>query len=217
MCKAPTGRGNSQRQVRVVREVRWADTARGSAERRGRILPLPEGEGWGEGEGDARRANRVGTSPEVCGSPEGPYGFEPFIISILRLFRRSLTWCWRFYRFARAYPWRPFLAATVVFGNHFTSQAWRQPRRTPIKTAVGATIENADNRMAQTRAKPQRPAEERGREKPVRPGIERPLPLPNPHGVKLANRCVAGDIARERISDSEKYPPIFHRLRRLAR
>ena len=29
------------------------------------FLPLPEGEGRGEGKGDARRANRVGTAPEV--------------------------------------------------------------------------------------------------------------------------------------------------------
>src|SRR5437773_5693660 len=75
----------------VVREVRRADTALGCAESQRRILPLPEGEGWGEGEGDARGANRAGASPEVCGLPEGPYGFEPFILSCLRLCRRSLT------------------------------------------------------------------------------------------------------------------------------
>src|SRR5439155_17178883 len=75
----------------VVREVRRADAALGCAESRRRILPLPEGEGRGEGEGDARGANRVGTSPEVRGSPEGPYGFEPFILPCLRLCRRSLT------------------------------------------------------------------------------------------------------------------------------
>jgi len=50
----------------VVREVRRADTALGCAENQRRILPLPGGEGWGEGEGDARSANRVSTSPEVC-------------------------------------------------------------------------------------------------------------------------------------------------------
>src|SRR5437773_3158133 len=81
----------------VVREVRRADTALGCAERQRRILPLPEGvpegEGRGEGKGDARTANRVRISPEVCGSPEGPYGFEPFILSCLRLCRRSLTLC----------------------------------------------------------------------------------------------------------------------------
>ena len=75
----------------VVREVRREDTALGCAESQRRILPLPEGEGWGEGEADSRSGNRVGTSPEVCGSPEGPYGFEPFILSCLRLCRRSLT------------------------------------------------------------------------------------------------------------------------------
>src|SRR2546423_7165270 len=52
---------------------------------------LPEGEGWGEGKGDARSANRVGTSPEVCGSPKGPYCLEPFILSCLRLCRMALT------------------------------------------------------------------------------------------------------------------------------
>ena len=75
----------------LVREVRRADTALGCAESQRRILPLPEGEGRGEGEGDARGANRVGTSPEVCGSSEGQYGFEPFILSCPRLCRRALT------------------------------------------------------------------------------------------------------------------------------
>src|SRR5439155_6143893 len=106
----------------------------------------------------------------------------------------------------RACLWKPF------WGQCFPPAA-----QNADNDRVGATIENTGNRMAQARAKPQRPAEERGREQPVRPGIERPLPLPNPHGVKLANRCLTGDIARERISDSEKYPPIFHRLRLPAR
>src|SRR5881275_3128977 len=75
----------------VVREVRRADTALGCSESQRRILPLPEGEGRGEGKGDARCANRVGSSPEICWSHEGPYGFESFILSCLRLCRRSLT------------------------------------------------------------------------------------------------------------------------------
>ena len=50
----------------VVREVRRADTVRGCDENQRRILPLPEGEGWGEGEADSPSGNRVGTSPEVC-------------------------------------------------------------------------------------------------------------------------------------------------------
>jgi len=50
----------------VIREVRREDTALGCAKRQRRILPLPEGEGRGEGEGDARCANSVGTSPEIC-------------------------------------------------------------------------------------------------------------------------------------------------------
>src|SRR5213594_3626008 len=41
--------------------------------------PLPRGEGRGEGNADVSSANRVGTSPEVRSSPEGPYDFEPFI------------------------------------------------------------------------------------------------------------------------------------------
>jgi len=32
----------------------------------GRSSTAEGGEGWGEGEGDARSANRVSTSPEVC-------------------------------------------------------------------------------------------------------------------------------------------------------
>jgi len=52
----------------VVREVRRADTALGSAERQRRILPLPKREGRGEGKGDARGANGIGTFPEVCSS-----------------------------------------------------------------------------------------------------------------------------------------------------
>jgi hypothetical protein len=50
--------------VWIVREVRRADTALGFAESQRKILPLPEGEGWGEGNGDAGCTNRVGTSPE---------------------------------------------------------------------------------------------------------------------------------------------------------
>src|SRR2546422_3602057 len=68
----------------VVREVRRADTALGCSESQRGILPLPEGEGRG-GKGDARCANRVGSSPEICWSHEGPYGFESFILSCLRL------------------------------------------------------------------------------------------------------------------------------------
>src|SRR6266702_955111 len=64
----------------VAREVRRAHSALGCAERQRRILPLPEGEGWGEGKGDARCANRVGASLEVRSSPEGPHRFEPFIL-----------------------------------------------------------------------------------------------------------------------------------------
>src|SRR6266571_3811923 len=50
----------------VVREVRRADSALGFADNQRRILPLPEGEGRGEGDCDARCANGVGTSQEVC-------------------------------------------------------------------------------------------------------------------------------------------------------
>src|SRR2546425_4473713 len=47
----------------VVREVCRADTAPGCAEGQRRILPLLWGEGRGERKGDARRANRIATSP----------------------------------------------------------------------------------------------------------------------------------------------------------
>src|SRR5207249_1000773 len=43
---------------RIVRDVRWADTALGFAESQRRILPLPRGEGGGEGNRDA-----CGTEP----------------------------------------------------------------------------------------------------------------------------------------------------------
>src|SRR6185503_277165 len=72
--------------VSVVRDVRRADTALGCAERQRRILPLPEGEGWGKR--DARCGNRIGISSEVRASLEVAYGFEPFILSCLRLCRR---------------------------------------------------------------------------------------------------------------------------------
>src|SRR5439155_26356499 len=66
------------------------------------VHPLPEGEGRpssvavlrrveGEGEGNPRSTQPVRIGPEVRSPPDGPYGFEPFIISSLRLCRRSLT------------------------------------------------------------------------------------------------------------------------------
>ena len=75
----------------VIREVRREDTALGCAKRQRRILPLPEREGRGEGEGDARCANSVGTSPEICRLAEGPYSFESFILPCFRLCRKPLT------------------------------------------------------------------------------------------------------------------------------
>ena len=59
---------------------------------------LPRGEGRlpaaaqaaAEGNGDACSAKGVGTSPAVRWSPEGPYRFEPSIISWLRICRRLL-------------------------------------------------------------------------------------------------------------------------------
>src|SRR5437870_6182310 len=55
------------------------------------ILPLPEGEGRGEGEGNARSTHPVRIGHGVRFPPEGLYGFEPFIISGLRLCQRSRT------------------------------------------------------------------------------------------------------------------------------
>src|SRR5437870_6274554 len=69
----------------IVRTALPGDTALRRAGRLRRIPPLPEGEGRGEGKREARCANRLGTSPE------GPYGFEPFILSCLQFCRRSLT------------------------------------------------------------------------------------------------------------------------------
>ena len=55
------------------------------------VSPSPGGEGGGEGEEDTRRFGRIlyGLGPRRA--PEGPHGFEAFIISSLRLCRRSLT------------------------------------------------------------------------------------------------------------------------------
>src|SRR6266566_7509728 len=63
---------------RIAPEVCRADTALGFPERQRTILPLSRGEGRG-GNADVSSANRVGTSPQVRSSPEGPYEFEPFI------------------------------------------------------------------------------------------------------------------------------------------
>ena len=56
-------------------------------------VPRVHGEGRGEGENDTDRSLcvRIGIG-EPC-SPLGPHGFEPFMISYLRLCRTSLTKC----------------------------------------------------------------------------------------------------------------------------
>ena len=58
---------------------------------RANVSPSPEGEGWGEGEQDTRSLGhlRFGLGPGK--RLEGPHGSEPFIISSLRLYRRSST------------------------------------------------------------------------------------------------------------------------------
>src|SRR2546428_6720700 len=45
-----------------------------------RTLNTYKGVSWGEGKSPARWANRVGTWAEFRSSPEGQYGFEPFIL-----------------------------------------------------------------------------------------------------------------------------------------
>ena len=58
----------------------------------GQPVLLPSWEGLGVGSGAQCAHKTRGTlSPEVGPSPEGPYGFEPFIISCLGLCRSSLT------------------------------------------------------------------------------------------------------------------------------
>ena len=74
----------------VVREVRQADTALGCAEGRGGFSLSPRERAGVRGK--VMRAVRTALAvPAVCLSPEGPYGFEPFILSCLWLCRRSLT------------------------------------------------------------------------------------------------------------------------------
>ena len=58
---------------------------------RANVSPSPGGEGWGEGERDTRSLGRHHFGLGSRRPPEGPHGFEPFIISSLRLGRRSLT------------------------------------------------------------------------------------------------------------------------------
>src|SRR5204862_5012888 len=82
---SPLGRGGNGRQPAGASEI--AETL----ECRARGLPLPAGEGRGEGEGTARGTHPVRIAPQVRYLPEGLDGFEPFIISSLRLCRRSLA------------------------------------------------------------------------------------------------------------------------------
>jgi len=57
---------------------------------RANVSPSPRGEGWGEGGQDTRSLVRVLFGLGAGGPPEGQHGFEPFIISNLRLRWRSL-------------------------------------------------------------------------------------------------------------------------------
>ena len=55
------------------------------------VSPLLGGEGRGEGETDDPTAGCVPIVASAGGWPEAPNGFEPYIVSSLRLCRRSLT------------------------------------------------------------------------------------------------------------------------------
>ena len=71
---------------------RWGESVRvGFAKSRSRIPPLLGGEGWGEGEAYDPTIECVPMVASAGGWPEGPNGFEPFIVSSFWLCRRSLT------------------------------------------------------------------------------------------------------------------------------
>ena len=74
----------------VVREVRRADTAPGCDESQRRISPSPEGEGRGEGKVTLAVRSGLALPQKSADRPKGR-GFGPFILSCLRLCRRSLT------------------------------------------------------------------------------------------------------------------------------
>jgi hypothetical protein len=67
------------------------------AKARGNVSPSPGGEGWGEGEQDTRSLGCLRFELGAGKPPEGPQGFEPFIISSLPLCRRSLSLLDTFY------------------------------------------------------------------------------------------------------------------------
>ena len=58
---------------------------------RATVSPSPGGEGWGEGEQDTRSLGRLRSGLRARRPSEEPPGFEPFIISSLRLWRLPLT------------------------------------------------------------------------------------------------------------------------------
>ena len=79
------GRGNI-RWARVAEErerdvPRWGESARvGFANSRSRVPPLLGGEGRGEGKTDDPTAECVTIVASAGGWPEGPNGFEPFLL-----------------------------------------------------------------------------------------------------------------------------------------
>ncbi len=71
--------------------AQWNGDGSGLSSRQRRLYPLPKGEGRGEEKSGPRCADRVATSQNSGATPKDRYGFELFILSGLRLGRRSLT------------------------------------------------------------------------------------------------------------------------------
>ena len=92
--------------------------------------PLLGGEGRGEGETDDPTAECVPIVASAGGWPEGPNGFEPFIVSSLRLCRRSGVWTF-FERGGGTRPVRQCIRLCIPTGFRNKAQGCPAKRELP--------------------------------------------------------------------------------------